>query len=647
MGEAGANAEVIDEKLWGDDDKDQDGKDGPNGAPEQEKYERGGAVKAGPQQELEYRGADEAEGGAPEDKPDDVADDKEKEPQAQPQRPDTVAAEDGGAQVNEMENEVEEGTGLQPRGPEGQGDGDDDGVDAEGEADVDGVEEEGGADAEAGAAEEEVPGADADAADDMELEGGQDGEEDAGGDDGRDEVADMEADDDAAAAGEEEHPPDEPGGEPTAPDTDAAPGAEEPQDASSGQRGGARAPQSDDKQRGGTASGRGTFPTQAAPVAPDGPADVDGGGDQGDDFDVEGSDADAGDAADAGAGGAAGSGAGAGAGAGGTQGAVARGGQASRRGPPPPRTRTEPNPYRNLGDALQKWRERLSVRPSPLCVRAPRLGSLSCAARSIPKDRIYHSNFAEHTVLTSTIIYPTDGMRARHNACVLWQCWRHPGVLGALTQCHRLCRLLVTHQLSRSRAPWTATCRLLTANLSSSVLTRRTPPAARVTARAGQVACRRSRMRRRSRRLPLRTRRGSSKSSRMLSRPLQPWRRAPPTTGSTQPTVLPLTTSQRRSPPAAETQRSAPRRLGAETQLRSGRRGLTRRTCPPTSPRRRPGRRTPTWTPAQQLRRLQRTGAPWSLLQATGPTPLWSHSTCSAPAWMTPRRQTPCPACRC
>ena len=78
MGEAGANAEVIDEKLWGDDDKDQDGKDGPNGAPEQEKYERGGAVKAGPQQELEYRGADEAEGGAPEDKPDDVADDKEK-----------------------------------------------------------------------------------------------------------------------------------------------------------------------------------------------------------------------------------------------------------------------------------------------------------------------------------------------------------------------------------------------------------------------------------------------------------------------------------------------------------------------------------------------------------------------------------------
>ena len=380
MGEAGANAEVIDEKLWGDDDKEQDGKDGPEGAPEQEKYERGSAVKAGPQQELEYRGVDEDEAGGPQDKPDDLTEEKETEQQAQLQRPDTVAPEDGGAQINEMENEVEEATGLQPKGADVQGDGEDaDGADGE----MEGAEEEGGADAEAGAAEEEVPGADPNAVEDMELEGGLDGEEEAAGEDVGGDVADMEADDDAAAG--EEESPDEADGERTAPDADALPGAEEPQDASGGQRGGAGAPQSDDKQRAGTASGRGTFPTNAEPAAPDGLPDVDDGGDQGDEFDVEGDDADAGDAADAGAGGAAGSGAGAGAGAGGTQGAVARGGQASRRGPPPPRTRTDPNPYRNLGDALQQWRERLSVRPHVcLCLR---LGSALSAGRSLTASR--------------------------------------------------------------------------------------------------------------------------------------------------------------------------------------------------------------------------------------------------------------------
>jgi len=386
MGEAGANAEVIDEKLWNDDMKEEDdGKDGPEAAPEREKYERGGAVKADGQ-ELEYRGADEPDAGAPPEG-EDAEDAAEEKPQGQQQsRPETAAEEEGGAKINEMEDEVEDDHGIQMQDRDNAGDVKDD-EDISGEEDGDGAEEgggaEGGADAgeDGGAAPEPPPPGEGDALpEDMQTDGPD--AEDEAADEAAGEVDAMDADDEEAPMPEEVGPEDKGGGERTGKDQEAAPPAvDETHDASAGQRGGSGVPEDDGKQpdAGMMESGHGGRQGRTATPAPQADA-----GDQFDEWDdgAEAEDAhmEADDNADGGGGQGGGDGGGMGGGEGGAQGAIARGGQSSRRAPPPQRTRAEPNPYRSLGDALQRWRERLSVRiPAPhrlsLCAHARARGA--------------------------------------------------------------------------------------------------------------------------------------------------------------------------------------------------------------------------------------------------------------------------------
>eukprot|EP00899_Mesostigma_viride_P010035 jgi/Mesvir1/19032/Mv12798-RA.1 len=56
MGDVGNDADVVDEKMWGDDDKKEDGKE--NGGQQEEKYEKDAPISAG-KQEKEYRGAED------------------------------------------------------------------------------------------------------------------------------------------------------------------------------------------------------------------------------------------------------------------------------------------------------------------------------------------------------------------------------------------------------------------------------------------------------------------------------------------------------------------------------------------------------------------------------------------------------------
>lgn len=389
MGDGGDGAEVVDEKLWGDDD-DEAGKDGPDGAAQKEKYEKGAAVHAEQQDELEFRGAEEDAGGEGE-KPQPEAGDQAEQPK-ESNKPEQGAAEaeergDQGPINEQAEDDVEEATGIAPQGrPQSDGEDGEDGDDAGADADGEGGEDQDPALPEQMGMEdgmEEVS--------DHEGEGGMSGDD--AGDDGEEGPQPPGAlgdqmDVDGEEQGDEvecEEPeraalPEEGAGAKEAEEGEAE--AEQAQAGPTGTRGGTGAEQEEPEEG---------QPPAAAPAAPAGhgrsaaraaasaaaPAAA---GD--DDMDIGEADDSAeapGDAPEAAAGAGAG-GSGGGAGVGGRDGAIApsEGGQPAGQAQPSARTPSEPNPYRSLGDALQRWRERLSVRaPTPCFARL--LSALLCS----------------------------------------------------------------------------------------------------------------------------------------------------------------------------------------------------------------------------------------------------------------------------
>eukprot|EP00898_Chlorokybus_atmophyticus_P007316 jgi/Chlat1/7586/Chrsp63S07074 len=106
MGDLQNQGDVVDEKLWGDDDaKDQEAEKQP------ESYEKDAPIQASAQQELDYRGTDDAQG-----------DDADKEPldqeQQQQQHPEKAAGEDMESEEHEPSEQVEDSHGLQAKADE-------------------------------------------------------------------------------------------------------------------------------------------------------------------------------------------------------------------------------------------------------------------------------------------------------------------------------------------------------------------------------------------------------------------------------------------------------------------------------------------------------------------------------------------------
>jgi midasin len=397
MGDGGQGAEVVDERLWGDDDKEAEGKEGM----QEEKYEKGAAVQTKPEDDLEFRGADEAdkapdEGDKPSDEPqEDKRGNKRKE----------EAAEDapGDAPINAMApDDVEEAHGIQPEGAEG--DGDDDGLPDEPLELPQDLGLDAGDDGDDAAAEE---GADID-------EVRADGEGEEGEDDGAgphllsDEAAadDMEDDGDAGADQGEAMPLNPDGG-----DAGAAPDVDQGAPAGSNGRGGGSAldaPQPLDQAPGLPAAAHdegGAQATAAAGLAP-GQLDATAMDEDGEHAELPDSAADA-----LNAGGGTGGGGGTGEATGGVTGATAPADKPLGGARSAPQSSTEPNPYRNLGDALQSWRERLSVRSlrtRMFWARAARCALLGTAAQFALPDGcqlIYHSNFSDHTLTTQIYLH--------------------------------------------------------------------------------------------------------------------------------------------------------------------------------------------------------------------------------------------------
>ena len=344
MGDGGDSAEVVDERLWSEEDKEAAGKEG---MPE-EKYEKGGAVQTRPEDDLEFRGADEAE------KASEQAD-KPGHEQGQRERQEPAEEVPGDALINTLEpDSMEEAHGIQPEGaacddvdaaseddkplelPEDLGlDGDDDdGVVTDADADVDQL----------GDGDGDAKGENADAA-------GPDFAEEAGDE--------MEHDSDPAEAEHDDIIPSVPD------DGDAGAAPEIDQGAAAGSKGfggsdalnGAQPP---DQTPGGPAAAHvdsGAHAVGSSGVAP-GQLEETAMEENSERAQMQDSAADA-----MTAGGGTGGGGGSGDATGGADGLTApasqyAGGAVRNK----PNSVTEPNPYRNLGDALQSWRERLSVR---------------------------------------------------------------------------------------------------------------------------------------------------------------------------------------------------------------------------------------------------------------------------------------------
>ena len=394
MGDGGQGAEVVDERLWGEDDKEAEGQDGM----QEEKYEKGAAVQTKPEDDLEFRGADEAdkapeESDKPSDEPqEDKRGDKRKE----------EAAEDapGDAPINAMApDDVEEAHGIQPEGAAG--DGDDGPPDEPLELPQD-LGLDAGDDGDDAAAEE---GADID-------EVRADGEGDEGEDKGAgphllsDEAAadDMEGDGDDAGADQGEAMPLNPDGG----DAGAAPDVDQGAPAGTNGRGGGSAldaPQPLDQAPGLPAAAHDDGGAQATAAAGVAPGQLDATAMEEDGMHAELPDAGA-DAMNAGGG--TGGGGGTGEATGGVTGATAPADKPLGGARSAPQSSAEPNPYRNLGDALQSWRERLSVRPlrmRMLWVRAALLGTAALVAQPDGCHISYHSNFSDHTLTTQIYLH--------------------------------------------------------------------------------------------------------------------------------------------------------------------------------------------------------------------------------------------------
>jgi midasin len=381
MGEAGESAEVVDERLWNEDDQ-----EAPKDGTDKDKYEKGSTVQTGLEDELEFRGAEEGDAqekpskpeekeGAAEAAPEDKGKDKRNAP----------AKEDAGDEgpVNEKgEDDVEEAHGFKPEGPP---DADADMADAPADEEPLELPEDFGLPGEDGGDGDEDHDADADDIG-MEPEGA--AEPDAGAEDGAQEALleamEREGDEADADTGEGEVPP-------VGADDRAAAAADDlnqgQQSAAALGRGGAGAretPPPLDTQAEANAptvapSAGGTAATASAAT----PAAMDDGTALEQDMDAA-ADADAIPPASSGGGGGGGGG-GSGEATGGAAGATAQTDQRlPGNAPAARRMLSEPNPYRNLGDALQRWRERLSVRTLPLCALA---FCLSSGLRGAPPAR--------------------------------------------------------------------------------------------------------------------------------------------------------------------------------------------------------------------------------------------------------------------
>ena len=358
MGDGGDGAEVVDERLWSEEDK----AAGKDGMPE-EKYEKGAAVQTKPEDDLEFRGADEADEADKAPEPADKTSDEQQDDKRDKRKEQAAEEAPGDVPINALEpDSVEEAHGIQPEGadaedalpeqeellelPQDLGLGGEDG-------DADDVDGEPGADEMGGEGDD---GKDADDADGHLV-----GDEEPGDDD-------MEHDGDAGAEQGEAMPLN-----PDSGDAGAAPDVDQGAPAGSNGCGGSSAldaPQPAGQTPGLPAPARDEHGAHAAAAAGIAPGQLEATA-----MDEGGERAELPDsAADAmNAGGGTGGGGGSGEASGGATGATApadkpSAGAAARSAP---QSSLEPNPYRNLGDALQSWRDRLSVRARcPRCVCA-------------------------------------------------------------------------------------------------------------------------------------------------------------------------------------------------------------------------------------------------------------------------------------
>ena len=392
MGDGGDGAEVVDERLWSEEDK-----EGKEGMPE-EKYEKGGAVQTRPDDDLEFRGADEAEK-TPEqaEKPGD-----QQEQCDGKKRKEAAEEVAGDAPINTLEpDNVEEAHGIEPEGaacddtddvpgdveplelPQDLGlEGDDDGGDAA-DADAD-ADQLGDGD---GDTKSEDAGA---AGPDFAEEAGDEMEHDSDGGAEHDEIMPSVPDDGDAGA---------------APDIDQGAAAGSKGFGGSNALNVAQPP--DHTPAGELAAAQkdgGAIAVGSAGVAP-GQLEETAFDEDNERVQVQDSAANA-----MTAGGGTGGGGGRGDATGGADGLTAPASQsAGGAARSNPNSVTEPNPYRNLGDALQSWRERLSVRPPLLVSFSAQTGLPSLHHAPGGCHISYHSNFSEQRCRPQYIC--TDGWR--------------------------------------------------------------------------------------------------------------------------------------------------------------------------------------------------------------------------------------------
>ena len=359
MGEDGDDGDVIDERMWNDeDDANEDEK---NRAPE--KYEKGSSVKQDDERETETRGKEEEDAAPPKDPDEDAADARDDANEEDDRKNDPAAADadDDDGKVND--EEMEENHGFDPSKPEpeeleldddfamdeDEEDGGDDANEDESMRDEDAGELEGDANEDAPADDANENAAEGDAKDDgdggltedvMDVD-----EEDGNGEENDDELATDNLNEDAVAGDDAMDETGDQGG---------------PQGEGSG--GGGDRDVDDARGRGGEAGasargseGLGEDDTEQKPNA-----DVDGDENAANDASQLPPPRSSADAASAGA-----DGEGTGGGASGGEGTVApsTGGGAGDDDarPPPPQRQQDANPHRSLGDALKNWRERLNV----------------------------------------------------------------------------------------------------------------------------------------------------------------------------------------------------------------------------------------------------------------------------------------------
>lgn len=355
MGEDGEDGDVIDERMWNDeDDKNDEEK-----SEQPEKYETGSSVKQDDKQETETRAAEDEDDGK---SPHEADDDKLEEEGGNKEDDKSTAPEDDDGDVNN--EEIEENHGLNPSKPEPE------------ELDIDdfkfdeeeGEENEGAVDDESllDNSAEELEGEQDQEMDTEQLNDDADGEMNDSGDGGlAEEVMDVDENiDEQDADAENDLATDN-----VEDDANAADDAMEEDGENSGPKGqgtggGGDQDVNETQGQGGEAGanaqgsdGQGEDETKPRPQAA---ANTPDGGPQREDDGELPPPQSSTDVPSAGA-----EGEGTGAGASGGEGTTApmAGGSSdhNKKSPPPPQKQQDANPHRSLGDALKKWRERLNV----------------------------------------------------------------------------------------------------------------------------------------------------------------------------------------------------------------------------------------------------------------------------------------------